>query len=238
MLINDVIDQLVKELKSLTFGEPVTHVYNPLEYARASHDRYFEMYGKSPKEVLFLGMNPGPFGMAQTGVPFGEVAAVKDWMKIDTPVEVPENSHPKRPVDGFACQRSEVSGRRLWGWARDKFGSPDRFFSRFMVINYCPLLFVEENGRNRTPDKLPKTEKIPLFEICDRALLATVDYFKPQTVIGVGAFAEKQAISALKEVDVHIGRITHPSPANPKANRGWQPLIEQELADLGINTIN
>ena len=35
------------------------------------------------KRVVFLGMNPGPFGMAQVGVPFGEVAAVRDWLRID-----------------------------------------------------------------------------------------------------------------------------------------------------------
>jgi len=235
MKFKAIIDQLVEELKPLRFGRPVTHVYNPLEYARKSHDQFFQLYGEQPKEVLLLGMNPGPFGMAQTGVPFGEVDAVKNWLGIKLPVGKPKKMHPKRPINGFACQRSEVSGRRLWGWARKRFGTPDDFFERFFVINYCPLLFVEESGRNRTPDKLPKAEKDPLFEICDRALLATVNYFEPRHVIGIGAFAEKQAKITLKNTDVTIGRITHPSPANPKANKGWQSLIEQELKAQGIN---
>ena len=234
MLIKSIIDRQVKELKPLKFSRPVTHVYNPLEYARESHDVYFERYGQVPKEFLLLGMNPGPFGMAQTGVPFGEVDVVKNWLDIETAVGMPKKSHPKRPVEGFSCQRSEVSGRRLWGWAKDRFGSPEQFFARFFVINYCPLLFMEESGRNRTPDKLPKAEKEMLFEICDRTLQATVDYFQPRMVIGVGAFAEKQAKTTLADYDIEIARITHPSPANPKANRGWQPLIESELTELGI----
>lgn len=234
MSLKSIINRQVKELKSLKFSRPVTHVYNPLEYARESHDVYFERYGQVPKEFLLLGMNPGPFGMAQTGVPFGEVDVVKNWLDIETSVGTPKKSHPKRPVEGFSCQRSEVSGRRLWGWAKDRFGSPEQFFARFFVINYCPLLFMEESGRNRTPDKLPKGEKEPLFEICDRTLQATVDYFQPRMVIGVGAFAEKQAKIALADHDIKIARITHPSPANPKANRGWQPLIESELTELGI----
>jgi len=32
-----------------------------------------------------------------------------------------------------------------------------------------------------------------------------------------------------------VGRITHPSPANPKANRGWESMVEWELSELGID---
>src|SRR5690606_6715112 len=127
-------------------------------------------YGRGPKEILLLGMNPGPFGMAQTGVPFGEIAAVRDWLGVRGVVGRPAIEHPKRPVQGFGCHRSEGSGKRLWGWAQDRFGEPERFFDRFFVVNYCPLVFLEVGGRNRTPDKLPVREREPLFEACDRAL--------------------------------------------------------------------
>jgi single-strand selective monofunctional uracil DNA glycosylase len=234
MKIKEIIDTLIRDLDSLQFAGPVTHVYNPLIYARNSHDLYFDRYGRAPKEVLFLGMNPGPFGMAQTGVPFGEVNAVMKWHGIKTPVKAPANIHPKRPVQGFSCPKSEVSGRRLWGWAEKRFGTPQRFFSRFFVANYCPLIFMEESGKNRTPDKLPKAEKERLFQICDRALSSLVELIRPRYVIGIGAFAEKRAKAALGQKDVVIGRITHPSPANPKANKGWEILIEGELSDMGI----
>ena len=64
------------ECGALRFGSKVDTVYNPLVYAREPHNRYLELAGRAPKKVIFLGMNPGPWGMAQTGVPFGEVAAV------------------------------------------------------------------------------------------------------------------------------------------------------------------
>ena len=61
---------LSRKVNALAFSPPVTHVYNPLDYARAPHEAYLTRWGKGPKQVLLLGMNPGPFGMAQTGVPF------------------------------------------------------------------------------------------------------------------------------------------------------------------------
>jgi len=234
----DLNDRLVESLNLLRFDLPVTHVYNPLVYARAPYDLYLERYGLGPKEVLLLGMNPGPWGMAQTGVPFGEVSAVRDWLRIDAPVGRPQGEHPKRPVEGFGCRRSEVSGRRLWGWARSRFGEPEVFFSRFFVANYCPLLFVEESGRNLTPDKLPAAERKPLVAACDRALQGAVELIRPRFVLGVGKFAAQRAAEALAERGVTVGAVTHPSPANPKANKGWEALLEAELAALGIDLRN
>jgi single-strand selective monofunctional uracil DNA glycosylase len=229
-----IIDELVDALRPLRFGPPVTHVYNPLEYAREPYAQYLRRYGTRPKEVVFLGMNPGPWGMAQTGVPFGEVQLVKEWLRIEAPVGTPSDMHPKRPVEGFACPRSEVSGTRLWGWVRETFGTPERFFTRFFVANYCPLLFIEASGRNRTPNNLPAAEQKPLRKACDRALRRTILLFEPRYVIGIGQFAGARAQHALSDLEVVTGTITHPSPANPKANRGWSAVVEKELEALGI----
>ena len=231
----DIARELADAVGSLRFAPPVTHVYNPLEYAWHAHSQYLERYGAAPTEVLFLGMNPGPWGMAQTGVPFGEVSAVRDWLQVDAAIERPRTEHPKRPVEGLACARSEVSGARLWGWARDTFGTPEQFFARFFIANYCPLAFLEESGRNRTPDKLPAAEKAPLLEICDRALRRTVEHLQPHLVVGIGTFAEGRARAALDGIDVAIGRILHPSPASPAANRGWADQAPRELRELGVD---
>lgn len=227
-------DALVRALAKLRFAAPVTHVYQPLEYARAAWVSYVRRYGAGPKQVLLVGMNPGPFGMAQTGVPFGEVELVRDWLGIDAAIEKPRREHPKRPVEGFACARREVSGQRLWGWARDRFEKPERFFTRFFVANYCPLLFLEASGRNRTPDKLPAAERAPLERACDAALRRTVEILRPALVVGVGGFAETRAREALADLGVAIGRIPHPSPASPAANRGWAPQAERALRELGV----
>ena len=179
-------------------------------------------------------MNPGPFGMVQTGVPFGEVTAVRDWLKIERPVGKPEREHPRRPVTGFACARSEVSGWRLWGLFAARFGSPQQFFAEHIVMNYCPLAFLESGGRNRTPDKLPASEKAALFGACDRHLQAIVAALKPEWLVGVGDFATKQAALLCQGGPLRVGRILHPSPANPAANRDWKGLVTGQLRQLGV----
>lgn len=222
------------DVDALRFGAPITHVYDPIAYAARPHNAYLRRYATGSRRVVFLGMNPGPFGMAQTGVPFGEVSRVRDWLGIEGRVDVPAHQHPKRPVQGFACTRSEVSGARLWGAIAERFGSPDRFFRHHFIGNYCPLVFMEASGRNCTPDKLPARERDPLFEICDRFLVRLVDLLEPEWVIGVGAFAAGRAREALAARDVEIGQILHPSPANPRANRDWQGEVERQLRDLGL----
>lgn len=226
---------LSRVITALEFGAPVTHVYNPLQYARRSHELYLSRFGSGKKEVVLVGMNPGPFGMGQTGVPFGDVGFVRDWMGIEAPVDRPDDEHPKRPVLGFDCERSEVSGSRLWGWARGRFGTPERFFSRFFVLNYCPLLFLESTGRNRTPDKLSADERAALLPACDQALRDAVEILSPTLVVGVGAWATKRARAALGAGGPAIGSVLHPSPASPKANRGWAPQAESDLRGLGID---
>lgn len=228
-----VADVLSVALHGLEFLPPVACVYNPLEYARECHRQYLEKFGNSPRKVILLGMNPGPWGMAQTGIPFGEVAVVREWLGIQAPVGRPVREHPRRPVEGLSCRRSEVSGRRLWGWARDRFETPERFFARFFVANYCPLCFMEESGRNRTPDKLPMEVRQELLATCDQALRDTVAYLQPRLVVGVGHFAERRARLALEGLPVRIGRMPHPSPASPQANRGWAEAAEAALRECG-----
>ena len=217
------------------FGAPVHHVYNPLVYAFEAHRQYLLRYCRREADILLLGMNPGPFGMVQTGVPFGEVVAVTDWLGIREGVVPPKDQHPKRPIEGFQCTRREISGQRLWGWAEDRFTTPDAFFQRFFIWNYCPLAFLEASGRNRTPDKLPPLEREPLYEACDRALVEIVDYLQPSLVLGVGRFGEARARSILGGKDIRIGQILHPSPASPAANRGWAEQAENQLAELGVS---
>ena len=213
----------------------VPFVYNPLDYARVPHEAYLERWGaKRPREVLMVGMNPGPFGMAQTGVPFGDVAMVRDFLGIEGPVGKPTHEHPRRPVAGFACHRSEVSGTRFWGWARDRFGTAEHFFERAFVANWCPLVFMEDSGRNLPPDKLRSAERMPLFEVCNDALAKVVAALRPSLVVGVGRFAEQRAREVV-EGRLTVGCILHPSPASPATNEGWPERIDAQLRALGFD---
>lgn len=217
----------------LRFGSPVSHVYNPLDYAWPVHAAYLQRFGATRKRVILLGMNPGPFGMVQTGVPFGEVAVVRNWLGLSGQVSKPAAENPKRPIEGFGCDRSEVSGRRLWGLFQARFGDAERFFAEHFVANYCPLAFFD-HGRNLTPDKLPRAESDPLLTACDAHLIALVHALEPDWVVGVGAWAERRAALVLKGTGVRTGRILHPSPASPAANKGWAEAACAQLQALGI----
>lgn len=229
----DAARLLSQQVDAMRFAPPISHVYNPLDYAWAPHEHYLRRYGDSTKRVIFVGMNPGPFGMVQVGVPFGEVAAVRDWMGITDAVKVPAAQNPKRPIEGFACARSEVSGRRLWGLFAERFGTAEAFFAEHFVANYCPLAFFEE-GRNATPDKLPVAEQAPLLAVCDAHLRKMVEVMQAEWVIGIGAWAEDRARQACAGLPTKFGRVLHPSPASPAANRGWSEAATKQLLALGV----
>jgi single-strand selective monofunctional uracil DNA glycosylase len=231
-----VARELSQSVGSLSFELPTAYIYNPLEYAWEIHRQYLELAGGGKKKVVFLGMNPGPYGMAQTGVPFGEIPTVRDWMGLKGEVKKPNPEHPKRPVEGLVCNKSEVSGRRLWGLFLEKFPNVKDFFKDYFVANYCPLVFMEETGKNRTPDKLPASEKKPLEKVCDQHLREIVEILEPEWLIGVGGFAKKRAEEALKGINIKIGNILHPSPASPAANRGWAVAVTKQLLEKGIWT--
>jgi single-strand selective monofunctional uracil DNA glycosylase len=227
--------ELSAEADRLKFKLPVTHVYNPLDYAWAAHEIYLQKFGSNQKRVVFLGMNPGPFGMTQTGIPFGEIAAVRDWLKISAVIRKPARENPARPILGFDCPRSEVSGRRLWKLFADRFITPEKFFAEHFVANYCPLAFCEEGGRNLTPDKFPKTERDRLFAACDEHLRRVLEILQPEWLIGVGGFAKDRGELVSKDMNLRVGQMLHPSPASPKANRGdWTKTAAQELIALGV----
>ena len=235
-LLIPATQQLASELDGLKFPAPVAYTYNPLSYAWAPHAEYLRRYGAKPRRVLFLGMNPGPFGMAQTGVPFGEVPTVRDWLGIKAEVARPAKEHPRKPVLGFACPRSEVSGRRLWGLFADRFDTPKAFFADHFVYNYCPLMFLDggPGGKNLTPDKFsgPATKK--MLALCDEHLRLLVETMQIEIAVGVGGFAEQRLLEVFGTNGPKIGRILHPSPASPAANRDWAGTATRELQQLGI----
>ena len=230
--------KLAKKLNQFTFSEPISFVYNPLDYAFSSHHSYLHRYGNSQKKTLFLGMNPGPFGMAQTGIPFGEIHSVRQWLRIEEAIKKPPKEHPKRPILGFAIQKSEISGKRLWGLFQKQFQSAEEFFTQHFVINFCPLIWLSKEGRNITPDKINKSQVTEIFALCQEHLQEIIETFQAKNLIGIGNFAEKQLQIALHQMknkkNLKITKILHPSPASPAANRNWEKDTIHRLTEEKI----
>jgi single-strand selective monofunctional uracil DNA glycosylase len=234
----DAAAELRATLSKLDFSSVAEWVYDPLDYAWDPYCEYVQRFSRSSVKRVFMGMNPGPWGMAQTGIPFGEVAAVRDWLKITSVAKKPLREHPKRPIEGLACKRSEVSGQRMWGLFRERFGTPQKFFAEHFVINYCPLAFMDAEARNLTPDKFPKAMREPMEQACDRHLVAVLDALQPDDFIGVGGFAETCGKRCVEHLTIkrkpRLSRILHPSPASPAANRNWSGQVVQSLTEAGI----
>lgn len=221
---------------SKTLSGKVSFVYNPLEYAWEVHKNYLTKYGQLGAKTVLLGMNPGPWGMGQTGVAFGDIDKVKNYLNLSGSVTEPPTTHSKRPVYGLATTRNEVSGTRLWGIIEEIFGGACEAHSKLFVVNHCPLMMFDENGKNLTPDKLSGEAAAELMRVCDEHLAEVVQSLGAERVIGVGAYAEKQAKKALSGCAVEVSRIPHPSPASPLANRNggadWREAVRLAFSEI------
>ena len=91
-------------------------------------------------------------------------------------------------------------------------------------------------GANLTPDKLPAAEMAPVEDACLKHLGEVIGFLKPSFLIGIGGFAEERLRRAAEECGskARLGRILHPSPASPAANRGWAEAASRQLAEQGV----
>ncbi|GAB1869319.1 Single-strand selective monofunctional uracil DNA glycosylase [Camponotus japonicus] len=228
--------ELCTKLQDVTFPSVIQYIYKPLEYASETHAMYVHKYCTGEKKVLFVGMNPGPWGMSQTGVPFGEINMVRNWLKIFGPVKSPLKEHPDRKVTGFQCTRSEISGLRLWGLFRDLCGSPENFFRYAYMHNYCPLAFMDARARNITPAELKGEGQKILHEACDKALIDIIQLLKVKIIVGIGNYAEKRAQIAVQTgglPNIQVMVLRHPSP-RAVGNQNWNETAMQRLDELGL----
>ena len=228
-------DDVEKFADSLVKEGSVDTVYNPLAYAWEPHRAYLELASEEGAKTLLLGMNPGPHGMGQMGIPFAATSVVRDLLKItDLEVGQPRNPHPKRPVSGLEWPKEEVSGTRLWGLLANEYGSAESIFKSVFLLNHCPLmLFSGERATNITPDKITGPTTKALLERCDEHLREVVDIMQIERVIGVGKYSEKRALNALSGIDISVTTCWHPSPASPLANRNkgedWKKNVRNVL---------
>ncbi|EDV91549.1 single-strand selective monofunctional uracil-DNA glycosylase [Drosophila grimshawi] len=221
---------LNEQLSTFELPPNLSCTYNPVDYAAALHCAYLRHFLTKPKRVIFIGMNPGPNGMGQTGVPFGNIRTVREMMQLSGEVRQPPVLHPKRAVDGLNCQIEEPSGVRLWGLIeRLADGSLDTFAQQCFVHNFCPLAFFDEAGRNITPSELKGVHKQQIRDMCLGALEQQLQLLRPQIVVAVGDYVHTvlQRSNYCKSVAVH--RLPHPSP-RALNNTNWPKKAEAFLA--------
>ena len=234
-LTTTLADQLrLLRLRRQARSWSASHIYDPSLYAKQPHDRYLTRYARGRKRVLLLGMNPGPWGMAQTGVPFGAVPAVRNWLGINGKIGQPEDMHARRPVLGWSCNRVEVSGTRLWSLLKHLYGTAATMAKELVVLNYCPLLLLAATStscRNLPLNKATNTRH--LLAACDEHLDEVLRVVDPEVALGVGAWAARR-LEHIVPARIQTGVMLHPSPASPAANRGFAKVAARQLANYGI----
>lgn len=258
-----------------TFRHPagVSHVYNPLSYMATAHEAWlsrYVQYGEcdevavTPSPYLILGMNPGPWGMVQTGVPFGDVPnagkliGVRDGStpftaQIPCGVSLPAifkpqldgiQLHPKRPVQGFACTRVEASGDRLWGGLATVWGLLDAVLDDCFAMNYCPLAYFSgEAGENVTPEAFIKAGPYrdeayaqELDDVCGAYLRTVMRAMDTKVVLAIGRYAERKAKIAASMVanKPAVVYLTHPSPLATRNAEQWAEMARTTMQAAGV----
>ncbi|KAH8374826.1 hypothetical protein KR200_006973 [Drosophila serrata] len=228
-------NKLNETLDELDPPSGIQCMYNPIVYASQLHCDYLRRYLNGAKKLVFIGMNPGPNGMAQTGIPFGNVRTVKVLMQLSGSVEKPPNEHPKRPVVGLDCRIEEPSGVRLWELFLRLAGNMETFAQQCFVHNFCPLAFFDEAGKNLTPGELKGTYKQQLRDRCLDTLEEQLHLLQPQVVVAVGEYVHTalKRSKFCKSDSVIVLRLPHPSPRSVN-NNNWPEKAQAFLEDNGL----
>ncbi|XP_054745917.1 single-strand selective monofunctional uracil DNA glycosylase [Anastrepha obliqua] len=226
--------QLNNTLQDIVRPVSITHVYNPVEYASGLHCAYLQKFLDGPKRVMFVGMNPGPNGMGQTGVPFGNILTVRNEMSLSGSVQQPPSVHVKRPVRGFECSIEEPSGVRIWSlFKKLAGGSLNTFGRQCFVHNFCPLIFYDNAGRNITPSELKGDYKEKIGKECLDVLDLELDLVKPEILVAVGLYMYGMVSRSRHAKDLKIYKLPHPSPRSLN-NQNWPEKAEQLLLELDL----
>ncbi|CAH0690088.1 unnamed protein product [Spodoptera exigua] len=195
----DLADELNLSLEQFQLPKKVEVVYNPTIYAREPFEMYVRKYCNTPKPILFFGMNPGPFGMSQTGVPFGEIESVRDWLGITGQVGKPPVEIRGREVLGFQCKKTEASGKKFWGLFKNLCITPENFFRSSFVYNYLPQQWMTRSGSNLTPGECKKAEVEVLYRICDPVFHKVLELYEVEIIVAIGKFCETRAKETIKK---------------------------------------
>ncbi|XP_073819638.1 uncharacterized protein isoform X2 [Musca autumnalis] len=165
-------------------------IYNPLDYDAAKiHKDYLKRYLKGPKRVLFVTMNPASHGELQTGIPFGHMPTIREYMKLKSTIIDSPVPHPSEDEE----QERENNSIYFWQMIREIFYSQNFFLSKFFqqrfVHSFCPLAFIDGEKQFVTLENLPdKTYRKEVTKACVHILEKQLKLLQPDMVIVMGGY--------------------------------------------------
>lgn len=182
-------------------------------------------------------MNPGPFGMCQTGVPFGDPKCVKEFLQIEGVVNKPEIECPFREILGFNSSRREQSGERLWRFFQSICHTPEFFFKNAFLFNFCPIALMKGNGCNVTPGEIKDIKVRKSLEVlCEDWYLKVIRLLQPEYLIAIGRYIHKKTKDVFKanHIDnIKILYMPHPSPRAVN-NTNWHEKAQTFLDENNL----
>ena len=220
------LDDFILKVEKISESFDDYIVYNPLTYARNMHLEYLKKSTGHGATILFLGMNPGPFGMMQTGVPFGAVSYVRDYLNIKNDVKE-FCLHPKHKIIGLETKRDEPSGKKLWALMQSLYPKSNELFSHITVQNYCPLAFLDDSGKNIALNNVKNRKE--LESLCDNYIKDYILDNNIKVLVGVGVYAYEKLLSL--NLNLTVIKILHPSPLNPLSHKGWDEGVMKQIGE-------
>jgi Uracil DNA glycosylase superfamily. len=207
---------------------------NVFSYAIDPFLEYLEKAERGSVRTLYLGMNPGPYGMYRTGIPFCDFVTKREFLKITASVDETfidvDAVRGEKPDE----KRREVSGMRLWGLFESVYHSPERFFSSSLVLSYSPLIFFRSEGRraNIALSDVKSLDRKRIEKVSDEFLKRYIKELKCDTLVGIGDYAHRALVRCSD--GERLLKIAHPSPANPAANGDWAGRTYCYLKSEGV----
>jgi single-strand selective monofunctional uracil DNA glycosylase len=135
-------------------------IWNPGLYAASWHALFRKEYPASAGCILVFGLNPGPYGMAQTGIPFTDLKRLREHLpRLAKGLErrgcsLAGVGLAPRSLRPYLSRTFESSAVRVYRFLSRGWGSAEDGWRSVVVANPCSLLFMDAAGENRTPADL------------------------------------------------------------------------------------
>ncbi len=231
-------------------------IWNPGLYGETWHARFRRLYRPGQHPLVVFGLNPGPYGMAQTGIPFTDirrlVSALPDLAaelrgrgeRVEPPGLAPPGLRP------YLSRSFESSAVRVYRFLKKGWGGAERGWTEVVVANPCTLLFIDPaEGKNRTPADLARAARLrgsgrdQVRELVEsfgririRCAVESIEALSPRGAILLGKDVQAALGPALRRIlgEARVIPWEHPARAVPES---WASGLLSALRRRGLTGI-